>query len=155
MSEAILVTCLSVGTHPTRLTRGQVYAVLSEDPNHGTIRIHDDKRQSRSFPQDLFMRGVAKVASVVSIEMDEPRPEAPTEVTLTFSDGQRRFVWVATPEQLASCGDLLPGTDVRMHLDNRSVFIVSRSDEGIIRSLIAHTWSQGLLEAAAIVVGKE
>jgi hypothetical protein len=47
------------------------------------------------------------------------------KVTVTLSDGRRRWCFFVTPAALASRGDWVRGTRVRMHLGERHIIVVS------------------------------
>lgn len=145
------VTCTSVGTYSGSLTRGRIYAVVSHDPMKRTIRIIDDNGRKRSFPESMFLAGEVPIPRIASIHIDYS-DDAAAEVLVDLSDGRRLLLWFARPDQLGSFGDILSGTDVRFHLDNRSLVIVSRLDEDVIRRVVAHAWDQDLLEACSVTL---
>ncbi len=53
------------------------------------------------------------------------------EVTIDFG-GRKRWLFFATPQLLASAGDWVPGTQIRLHLGERHMIVVSKLSATII-----------------------
>jgi hypothetical protein len=73
------------------------------------------------------------------------------EVTIDFG-GQRRWLSFATPHLLASVGDWVPGTRVRMHLGERHLVIVNELSAGVIDAVLRHLHAAGELEGRTLPV---
>ena len=74
-----------------------------------------------------------------SYTIDDPLELSATgavEVTVTFDTGEQRWCFFLTPEGLARCGDLLPDSDVRLHLGVSHMIVVSRLDATIIETVL-------------------
>lgn len=67
------------------------------------------------------------------------------EVTINFGN-QKRWLFFATTELLASVGDWVDGTQVRVHLGERHMIIVSELSEEIIDAVLRQLYIAGELE---------
>jgi hypothetical protein len=54
------------------------------------------------------------------------------EVTVTLSDGTRRWCFFITPEAMAACGDWIPGTRTRIQYDAPHMIVVSDLSAAVI-----------------------
>lgn len=82
--------------------------------------------------------------------IDDPINELPTgavEVTIDFGGGRKRWCFFATPQVLASVGDWVDGTQVRVHLGVPHMIVVSELNEGIIDRVLRQLHAEGQLEA--------
>jgi hypothetical protein len=68
------------------------------------------------------------------------------EVTVDFDEGHKRWCFFATPMALASCGDWVEGTRVRLHLGVPHMIIVSELNEGVIDRVLRQLHARGELE---------
>jgi hypothetical protein len=66
------------------------------------------------------------------------------EVTVDLG-GQRRWLFFATPQLLASVGDFVEGTRVRLHLGERHMVVVSELSEPIIQAVLNRLHADGEL----------
>ena len=66
------------------------------------------------------------------------------EVTIDF-DGQKRWLFFATPQLLASVGDFVEGTQARVHLGERHMIVVSELSETIIDRVLSSLHASGEL----------
>jgi hypothetical protein len=60
------------------------------------------------------------------------------EVELTFASGEKRWCFFMTPSALASCGDWIPGTNVRFHCGAPHMIVVSELNQEVIRKVLEH-----------------
>lgn len=60
------------------------------------------------------------------------------EVTVTTTDGRRRWWYFMTPAALRACGDWIPGTRVRIHAGAPHMIVVSELDSEIIARVLQH-----------------
>ena len=67
------------------------------------------------------------------------------EVTVDFN-GEKRWCFFATPQLLASVGDWVDGTQVRVHLGVPHMIVVSELDEEIIDRVLQKLYNGGQLE---------
>jgi hypothetical protein len=67
------------------------------------------------------------------------------EVTIDFG-GSKRWLFFATPQLLASTGDWVPGTRVRLHLGEQHMVVVSELSEAIIDKVLRQLHAAGELE---------
>ena len=88
--------------------------------------------------------------SILPYTIDDPIADplsACVEVTVDFDDGHKRWCFFATPVALASCGDWVEGTQVRLHLGVPHMIIVSELNEGIIDRVLRQLHARGELKA--------
>jgi hypothetical protein len=67
------------------------------------------------------------------------------EVTIDFG-GAKRWLFFATPQLLASVGDRVEGTQVRVHLGERHMIVVSELNEEIIDKVLRQLDAAGELQ---------
>ena len=82
--------------------------------------------------------------------IDDPIEEPLTgavEVTIDFGDGGKRWCFFATPQVLASVGDWVEGTRVRVHLGVPHMIVVCELNEEIIDRVLRQLYAEGQLEA--------
>jgi hypothetical protein len=82
--------------------------------------------------------------------IDDPitgSPAAAVEVTIDFGGGRKRWCLFVTLEQLASNGDWVDGTKVRVHLCETHMIIVSELNEDIIDRVLRRLYTDDELEA--------
>jgi hypothetical protein len=72
--------------------------------------------------------------------------ERAIEVTVTLTDERRRWCFFTTPRALASCGDWVPGTQVRLHLGEPHMIIVGELSVAIIEQVLREIERTGELE---------
>src|SRR5262245_18705131 len=68
------------------------------------------------------------------------------EVTIDFGD-QKRWLCFVTPALLASVGDWVEGTQVRVHFGSPHVIIVSELSEDIIARVLRKLHADGEMES--------
>lgn len=69
------------------------------------------------------------------------------EVTLHMADGSRRWCYLMTPTALASCGDRLDGTTVRIHYGAPHMIVVAgRLTEDIVDRVLRRMARAGDIE---------
>jgi hypothetical protein len=84
---------------------------------------------------------------VVPYTIEDPITDPLTssvEVTIDL-DGQKRWLFFATPQLLASVGDFVEGTQARVHLGERHMSVVSELSETIIESVLRSLHNSGEL----------
>lgn len=148
----MLMMCRAVSVYRGSLTRGHTYDVLETDSFLRQYRLRDDRNRDRWYPFECFRAPceLVKIADVV-FELD-PSAEVPIEVELRLSDGSRRFLFVATPEMLRRCGDLLSETNVRVHIGNRNLIVASELSSDVVRALLVEVESQDMLEECSLPI---
>jgi hypothetical protein len=86
--------------------------------------------------------------SIASYGIDDrlDRPdEGAVEVVLALSDGQRPWCFFFTPERMSLVGDLVEGTQVRMHLGVKHMIVVAELTRDIIDRVLHELEAKGLL----------
>ena len=89
------------------------------------------------------------MGSMKSYKVDDPIVDPLTcsvEVTIAMQDGRERWCFFATPQLLASVGDFVEGTRLRMHLGVPNMIVVSELGEEIIDRVLRQLDAEGLLE---------
>jgi hypothetical protein len=84
---------------------------------------------------------------VVPHTIDDPITDpliSSVEVTIDL-EGQRRWLLFNTPHLLASVGDYVEGTQVRLHLGERHMIVVSELSETIIDQVLRSLHASGEL----------
>ena len=87
------------------------------------------------------------VTQMIPYTIDDPITNPLTssvEVTIDL-EGQKRWLFFATPELLASAGDLVEDTQVRCHLGERHMIVVSELNEAIIHKILRSLHASGEL----------
>ena len=73
------------------------------------------------------------------------------EVTIDFG-GRKRWLFFATPQLLASVGDWVEGTRVRVHLGERHMIVVSELSVAIIDTVLRQLHAAGELESRTLAL---
>ena len=68
------------------------------------------------------------------------------EVSVTLADERRRWCFFMTPAALAACGNFVEGTDVRMHLGEQHMIVVSDLTVDVIERVLRQLDAAGELE---------
>jgi hypothetical protein len=76
--------------------------------------------------------------------------KATAEVTVDFGNGNKRWCFFITPQQLAPNGSFVEGTKVRMHLGVTHMIVVSELTETIIENVLNELFVEQLLEEHTI-----
>ena len=90
---------------------------------------------------------LGEAGQVVPYTIDDPITDPLTstvEVTIDF-EGQKRWLFFATPQLLASVGDFVDGTQIRLHLGERHMIVVSELSETIIDRVLGSLHASGEL----------
>jgi hypothetical protein len=75
--------------------------------------------------------------------IDDPLNDC-VEVTVDFGT-ERRWLFFVTPMLLASAGDFIDGTEVRIHLGERHMVVVSELNEAVIEAVLRQLYADGKL----------
>jgi hypothetical protein len=153
------VTCVNSGTYKTALTRGKRYEVLQMDEDECQVRIRGDNQRIRWFPVycfDLTGGEVPTITQLLIEDFDEPTAQS-VEVTVEFSDGQRRWCFCVTPQILSTTGDYLEDTHIRLHYacPHMIVIAVESLTKQIIEDAIRYIDSQNDLINSTLAIGEE
>ncbi len=84
---------------------------------------------------------------MVPYTIDDPITDplrSSVEVTIDL-DGQKRWLFFATPHLLASVGDYVEGTQIRLHPGERHMIVVSELSETIIDRVLRSLHASGEL----------
>jgi hypothetical protein len=71
------------------------------------------------------------------------------EVAIDFPEG-KRWLFFATPDLLASVGDFVRGTQIRLHLGERHMVVVSELNPEVIGSVLKQLFDAGELESRTL-----
>ena len=75
------------------------------------------------------------------------------EVTVTFADESRRWCFFMTPAALVACGDLVDGMDVRVHLGEPHMIVVSHLSRDVVEHVLRSLDRQGELRRRTLPLG--
>ena len=75
------------------------------------------------------------------------------EVSLTLVDGRRRWCFFMTPSALAVCGDWVRGTQVRVHLGEPHMIVVSEISAHIVDRVLRQLEAAAELERRTLPLG--
>jgi len=87
---------------------------------------------------------------MLSYKIDDPIEEPLTgavEVTIDFGADGKRWCFFVTPQLLASVGDWLDETEVRVHVGEPHMIVVSELSEGSIDRVLSQLYDEGELKA--------
>ncbi len=101
------VTCICAGIFDRALTRGRTYPCLDADPEKRQFRVTGDNGRTRWYPSYCFSEGRVEVPLLVSHVIDDPLDLSVVEVTVTLSNGEKRWCMFTEPGRLAGLGDQL------------------------------------------------
>ena len=73
------------------------------------------------------------------------------EVTINFG-GRKRWLFFATPQLLASVGDRVENTQVRLHLGERHMIVISEVSTTIIDAVLRQFHDTGELESRTLAL---
>ena len=73
-------------------------------------------------------------------------------MTVDFG-GCKRWLFFATPQLLASVGDYVEGTRVRLHLGERHMVVVSELSAAVIDAVLRQLHADGELESRTLPLG--
>lgn len=92
---------------------------------------------------------------VLPYTIDDPITDPQTcsvEVTVDFGN-RKRWLFFATPQLLASVGDCVPATQVRLHLGERHMVVVGELSVAIIDAVLRQLHATGELEDRTLPLG--
>ena len=95
----------------------------------------------------------ARGAMLRSYTIDDNLPTAhcgAIEVTVVLTDERRRWCFFMTTGALAAVGDFVPGTEVRWHLGERHMIVVSELSRNIIERVLRELEASGELESRTL-----
>jgi hypothetical protein len=72
------------------------------------------------------------------------------EVEVMLEGGEKRWCYFITPSALSSCGDSLPGTEIRFHYGAAHMIVVSELSEDIIKRVLEHIDREGNLRTCTL-----
>jgi hypothetical protein len=145
-------TCITESVYHDALTYGRKYLILDikDDLHRPTIKIQGDNGRVRWFPAACFDQSGDDVPLLETMTVCDDlaiAAAAAIEVEISFSDGQKRWCFFATPQALTQFGDWIDGTTIRIHYGAPHLIIVDRLDETIIEQALRHIEGQGELLA--------
>ncbi len=145
------VTCICESVYRNALTRGRKYATIEK--KDGLVKITGDNGRTRWFSSYCFDLQGECATTMTSFKLDDPIEDASkyaVEVTVTLSDGQRRWCLFTTPSVLASCGELLEDTQVRFHYCNTHLIVATEISEILVKRILKEIDAQGDLISCTV-----
>jgi hypothetical protein len=94
---------------------------------------------------------------VIPYSVDDPITDPLTcsvEVTVEV-EGQKRWLFFVTPQLLASVGDFVEGTQVRLHLGERHMIVVSELSESVIDKVLSSLYDAGEMASRTLPLGQQ
>jgi hypothetical protein len=94
---------------------------------------------------------------VIQYSVDDPITDPLTcsvEVTVEV-EGQKRWLFFVTPQLLASVGDFVEGTQVRLHLGERHMIVVSELSESVIDKVLSSLYDAGEMASRTLPLGQQ
>jgi hypothetical protein len=73
--------------------------------------------------------------------------EGAVEITMVLEDGRKRWCFFFTPQGLATCGDFVDRTQIRIHLGVPWMIVVSELNDEIIDRVLRQLERDGEIEA--------
>lgn len=132
-----MIHCCRVGVYEEALTFGRAYEVV--ESGQAGFRVCGDNGRVRWFPAYCFAAEPPVRLVGWSFGPGEPvRAPAVEEADLEFSDGSRRWMWVATPDALR---DLLERNPPGVALSH--TLLVSDYDLATVEAALRHLERQG------------
>ncbi|GEM48560.1 hypothetical protein DC3_41950 [Deinococcus cellulosilyticus NBRC 106333 = KACC 11606] len=172
------VTCHQIGIYDFALTKGKKYQVLKVKEDLREIRLRGDNQRHRWYPTWYFDLSGGDVPILKKITVDDPIDDPfcdYVEVTLTLSDGNRRWCVCATPSyfqryiedgiqakevgegenrrvalQLLGAPKFAPGGKTFLHFNIPHLVMFSELSEATIWTAMKHMDDQGELEASSV-----
>ena len=131
------------------LTRGNGYEVLDQDPKKGRLRLKSDNGRARWFPSECFdLRGRAvSTLTLWKFDDDVTDPFGWIEVSLTFSNGSRRWSILFTPDRLKT---LLEHPEGDAGIQSAHMIIVKDLEWATVEAALRTFDEQGELEGASL-----
>ena len=153
------VTCVSAGVYSDALTRGKRYAILEVNKEKEQVRITGDNKRARWYPFYHFDFENHPIVSMKLFCLDDPiwdedaNNSASVDVTIKFSNGERRWCYFMTPNALAQSGDWFPDTNTRFHYDfpSYAIFVTEITPEIIQRVLLHMEHDNKLMECTTLL----
>lgn len=88
---------------------------------------------------------------MLSYTIDDEITETPCSVDVTIDfGGRKRWLFFVTPSLLASVGNYVNGTRVRVHLGERHMIVVSELSPAIIDAVLQELHADGELESRTL-----
>ena len=149
------IVCITESSYGGALTRGATYEVVDADDGKRQFRVRDDRGRLRWYPATCFADGsqaVNRLSEYVIDDAIEDPSDDWVEVTVTLSDGARRWCAFTTPARVARAGDDLTAGDGAFHVffGARHALIVSRISPPVIEAMLHHLDRQGRLEECTL-----
>lgn len=149
----IELRCKQISVYQGALTRGKQYLEIARDEGAQQVRIEDDRGRKRWYPMYCFDNGIEPLPMLVDYQLEDQTDTIENsfiEVTVTLSNGERRWCIVATPAALVGCGDWIPETQIRFHYRNRHMLVLEKLSEDLIGRVLRHIDTQGELEECTL-----
>lgn len=143
--EKRIITCTVVGVYGHALTRGNKYIIKNEDEDK--YRIAGNHGKAIWICKGYFIEGNIEVPILVTWKIDDDTNIFDlVEITLTFSNGSKRWCLVTTPERLVKHFNKEmepPGMNIR-HL----IITKTMNHEDIEKTLLYLDSNDELIEAS-------
>jgi hypothetical protein len=128
---------------------------LAVDETKRQIQVMGDNGRTRWFPIYCFDLLGREAPTLDSFEVDDNLDQAdnmPLEVTVTLSNGQRRWCFFAAPAALHQTGNLIGGTEIPFHFCNQNLIIAGELTSELIGRMLSEIDSQGKLASCTVPI---
>ena len=149
------ITCRCASVYSSSLTYGRKYTLLGSDPAKKQIKTLGDNGRTRWYPMFCFEPGEIDLPFMMKFRLTdeiESSSNGSVVVEVDFSHGERRWCLFATPAALAASGDLIDGTQVRMHYSMPHLIIVTELTEAVVTRALHIIEQQGALVSATLPI---
>ncbi|GIO31801.1 MULTISPECIES: hypothetical protein [Paenibacillus] len=149
--EAQRIKCKSTGVYEHALTRGKIYEIVDEDENK--YRIVGDHRRRIWISKSNFVPIEEPVLIMTTWQFDDEIDNYEfIEVSITFSDGSKRWCVITTPQKIVEYFDQefmnLPG----IYMKHLIIMKTTRTEE--IEVMLRHLDNQNeLIELSKPLLG--
>ncbi len=143
------MTCTHIGMYGHALTKGKVYQAVAEEADRFRVIGNHSKRVW--IDKSYFADGEVEVPILSSWKFDDPLEDFDLiEVTVTFSNGMKRWCLITTPERLVNHFK-------QPHLDPpgfniQHLIIVRTMNNEDIEHTLKHLDEQGEIEKATLLL---
>jgi len=137
--------CVNVCVHGNALTRGEIYSLAGFDSKKRVVQMRGGRARKGWFPAYCFAPPDEPIVTLESYTIDDPLEEgddALVDVTVTLSNGEKRFCIMATPVALSKCGNWVEGTKVPFHYGNGFLIVVRKLSVDLIDRVLRYLDSQ-------------
>ena len=136
MKEAI---CISESSYSHSLTRGKIYQILEKDVQRNQLCLIGDNGRKRWFAVHCFDFEKYAIPMLQGFTIDDPIIDSNNgaiEVTLEFTNNEKRWCLFITPVAFANGGDTIQGAGVTFHYNIKHLIVVDSLNTDAIGKIL-------------------